>query len=912
MSELNKETEEDERNETRSSNTDNIKYSKNENKSTKRNSLDIEELSKIILSKLENYKIVNANNYSLKLNENNILEHFLLFHKFLSAIQSNNNNNFSKNKNEIESLLQELLSKKTETENNDLENEGIPMTPIINQKIKNIGEIQCMSEQNIIKTVNKLNIPPVSLIKNKSFTEIQNENDDNNDKDTSNYYKKKLLPQNTKKYARNQNDDIFHLRDYSFDLNNCKEKNPDLIENINSAHKYSDKININKNRKFSLHEERMYEPRSSLHRKKSISIYDDEEEDHKLTNRSNFNNNTAFEIKVNKSKFISAKEQLIMVKIKELNHETQRFKEERKKVMSLKEEYEQLQTKLLQDIEDFNEKKNKFELYVLSENEKLQKDRKDFINESKFLTNLKQQNHSLAANNKIYQKKIKNLTEKIIELEGYIKKNKIQKLHKNKTKTDIITESNNKSNTQNINQKKKKDLTDLKKNQNNNIKKQDLDDLEINELITKKDAIKNQTTKILNKDSTSYYNNTMKNPKQILNKINSNETNFNINNNTINIYKDYCSNMNNRNQIRKIKSTKNVRNIYNSNNKNKNICVKKRLNQNTKLNLFTDGNIFQCSKKLISSNTKGKNFRKIKIPYFNTSEIADRELFSSNENNTRNLRRYSVRDKNSKYSNINRRPIDIIDNINCVNNINSIINKSINSINHTLFNSVDKYNFHKSISKTTNNKMLINVNSENDNYNSNSNQDNYDFIIPKKYLNQSKYTLISTIEQNNGQLINIYTNNKKEIIFKSGVKKEIYDNDGYKLVLFPNGDKKQYFKKEGKIIYYFNESKTVQTSFKNGLNIFKFNNNQIEKHYPDGTKFIQFPDGSKRIIGKENEEEEENVEKEKNLIDISSDGDEIVCNCTVNEEADKNENEILSDKESLTSLIFNGEINEEV
>ena len=140
--------------------------------------------------------------------------------------------------------------------------------------------------------------------------------------------------------------------------------------------------------------------------------------------------------------------------------------------------------------------------------------------------------------------------------------------------------------------------------------------------------------------------------------------------------------------------------------------------------------------------------------------------------------------------------------------------------------------------------------------------------------------------------------------WKNNSRKETYyyaDGDRY------GGDCKNDLK-EGKVIYFFNETKTVQTSFKNGLNIFKFSNNQIEKHYPNGTKFIKFPDGSTKLIEKENEEKE-NKKEQKNLIDISSDGDEEICNCGVNEETDKNENEILSDKESLTSdVFFNTEI----
>ena len=908
MYDLNKhKKEKNERNDNPSSNDENSKNNSiNENNSPKNDTQDYEELSQFLLSKLEKDKNVKLGNNPTKLSKKNILKYFLLFKKFLSSIQPNN----EINKKDFDSFLQ-TLSKKSENENNEPKNETVPMTPITAEKIKNIEESQCKSERTFFKTVDVINNPPISMIKNKSFSEIENENNNSNNKIITNNNKKKTPLQNSKLYVHNnQNDDIFHSRDYSFDLNICKEKNPESIENINNKHQYIIKKNTNKNKSRKFSEERMFEPRSSLNRKKSITFYDDEEEN-KLTNQSNLNNTTTFEIKVNKSKFISAKEQLIMIKIKELNHETQKFKEERKKVMFLKEEYEQLQAKLLQDIEDFNKKKKNFEVYMLNEKEKLQKDRKDFINESKFLVNLKQKNHSLTVNNKIYQKKIQNLTDKIIELEGYIKKNKIQKFHKNKTKTDISC-SNNKSNNPNLNSKLKKDFTDLKKKTNNNnnnnyhIKRQDFDDFELNDLISKKSTIKNRTTKVFDKACSSYYNKTLKNPKPKLNKRESNETNFNINNNTINIYKDCYNNGNtNRNQIRKIKSTSNVRTIYNSNTSSKNIYPNKRYNQNSNLNIFTDINAFELSEKLVSS-TNEKNFKKIKVPLFSSSQILEKEQINTYGINTRNFRRYSFRNKNTKNYSINKRAIDIIDSINCVNNINSIINKSINSINHSLFNSIDKYKF-KSLSKVANNKMLTSGNIENKNCNSEHNQDIYDFVIPKKYLNPKKYVLTSSIEQINGQVINLYTNNKKEIIFKSGVKKEIYD-DGYKLVLFPNGDKKQYFKKEGKIIYYFNESKTVQTTYKNGLNIFKFSNNQIEKHYPNGTKFIKFPDGSTKLIEKENEEKE-NKKEQKNLIDISSDGDEEICNCGVNEETDKNENENLSDKESLTSdVFFNTEI----
>ena len=129
------------------------------------------------------------------------------------------------------------------------------------------------------------------------------------------------------------------------------------------------------------------------------------------------------------------------------------------------------------------------------------------------------------------------------------------------------------------------------------------------------------------------------------------------------------------------------------------------------------------------------------------------------------------------------------------------------------------------------------------------NIEGYDFIIPEKYKLMINGNIINSINSD-GKIINIYENNKKEIIFQSGVRKEIFP-DGYQLINFPNGDKKQKFiGKNEKVMYFYNETNTVQTSYKNGINIFKFNNGQIEKHYPDGSKYIFYPNGMRRKISK--------------------------------------------------------------
>ena len=152
----------------------------------------------------------------------------------------------------------------------------------------------------------------------------------------------------------------------------------------------------------------------------------------------------------------------------------------------------------------------------------------------------------------------------------------------------------------------------------------------------------------------------------------------------------------------------------------------------------------------------------------------------------------------------------------------------------------------------------------------------YDFTFPEKYHKNDKSIIIKT-SSNEGKTINLYSNNKREVIFKSGVRKEIFP-DGYHIVYFTNGDLKQIFP-DGKSVYYFNEAKTVHTNFNNGLQVFKFSNGQIEKHFSDGNKQIFFPDGSQKFINNDGGEETffsdgtvQKVDKNNNLILELKDG----------------------------------------
>ena len=123
--------------------------------------------------------------------------------------------------------------------------------------------------------------------------------------------------------------------------------------------------------------------------------------------------------------------------------------------------------------------------------------------------------------------------------------------------------------------------------------------------------------------------------------------------------------------------------------------------------------------------------------------------------------------------------------------------------------------------------------------------DNFDFIIPEQYSN-GNYSLLKSATTEEGKQIKLYTNNKREVLFPSGVKKEIF-SDGYQMISFKNGDLKQIFPDQ-KSIYYYNDAKTIQTTYPDGLQVFKFSNGQIEKHFIDGSKQITFPDGSLRYI----------------------------------------------------------------
>jgi centromere protein J len=132
---------------------------------------------------------------------------------------------------------------------------------------------------------------------------------------------------------------------------------------------------------------------------------------------------------------------------------------------------------------------------------------------------------------------------------------------------------------------------------------------------------------------------------------------------------------------------------------------------------------------------------------------------------------------------------------------------------------------------------------------------NFSLVFPDKYHgDQNDNTeIVQESEGTKGKIFRLYGNDKREILFTNGVRKEIFP-DGYSVVYFANEDIKQIFP-DNKTVYYFADAGTVQTTMPDGLKVYKFNNEQIEKHYTDGTKEIIFPDGTvKYIFGQDDEE----------------------------------------------------------
>ncbi|XP_078488751.1 uncharacterized protein LOC100178680 [Ciona intestinalis] len=94
----------------------------------------------------------------------------------------------------------------------------------------------------------------------------------------------------------------------------------------------------------------------------------------------------------------------------------------------------------------------------------------------------------------------------------------------------------------------------------------------------------------------------------------------------------------------------------------------------------------------------------------------------------------------------------------------------------------------------------------------------------------------------------------QEITFQKGTQKIISPENGSVQIKFTNGDIKTTFP-DGTVTYLYIASGTKHTTHPNGLQIIEFNNNQVERHFPDGSKHVSFEDGSSKMVKLDGTEE---------------------------------------------------------
>ena len=326
--------------------------------------------------------------------------------------------------------------------NNISEKDSFKKLPI-KSKIKKMSNLFSSSSnlKNISKDTTIKEFKDINCSKINPKTKIFNESFKKNKKNTSNDYSFDFSNNNMDSYSESIGDSIkIMTSDLCNTKNNKNDKNSIIIDSIkfpqnrnqtsksNDINKiannmYNDKIqsareitrNKNKETFIKSFNNKGEELMKNI---KKIKVMKKKKENNK---EEIFNKNIDININNINYKNIN-KEQIIEEKIKELNLETHKFKKERDKIYKLKTEYEKLHEKLLKDINNFNEKKEKFEKYRLDEINKLKEEKKNIELQSKIITNIKMENQSLNLSNKNDKEIINNLKNYIHHLKSVIKK----------------------------------------------------------------------------------------------------------------------------------------------------------------------------------------------------------------------------------------------------------------------------------------------------------------------------------------------------------------------------------------------------------------------------------------------------------------------------------------------------------
>lgn len=111
----------------------------------------------------------------------------------------------------------------------------------------------------------------------------------------------------------------------------------------------------------------------------------------------------------------------------------------------------------------------------------------------------------------------------------------------------------------------------------------------------------------------------------------------------------------------------------------------------------------------------------------------------------------------------------------------------------------------------------------------------------------------NVIVRDDGRTEQCFEDGCREVIFPSGLRKVLWP-DGRTSVFFQNGDVKETHP-DGNVIYRYQSTGAVQTTKPDGTDVYRFANGQVEWHYPDKSKEIDFANGARKRISADGFEE---------------------------------------------------------
>ena len=226
----------------------------------------------------------------------------------------------------------------------------------------------------------------------------------------------------------------------------------------------------------------------------------------------------------------------------------------------------------------------------------------------------------------------------------------------------------------------------------------------------------------------------------------------------------------------------------------------------------------------------------------NTKKLQDLSSYSS-FNNQLNTLEHTLNNNNKQKSSPNQ-------NLNKKSISNQMSQKRNNSITknqknlNIIENNINNINQNKNI-KNEESNIKKNKQSNHNILNFDEDDSQYDMIFLPKYHDEKMNNELMVISQDitdDNKIIKTYSNNKVEILFPSGLRKEIFE-DGYQITYFTNKDIKQIYP-DKKEVYFFAKDNAIQTKFPNDIQVYKFSNGQIEKNFPDGGKTVKDPIGN--------------------------------------------------------------------